>query len=219
MRFVLAIGLLGALAVAACSSSDDVGSGDQAGTGGASTGGASGEGGATAGGGGVQQQGGAAGEAGAAGTAGSSQGGAAGSSGGVYSGTWGLQLVMTSVVDAPVVGQTKSISTTLARVEQTQTGGKIQIKFKVCDFDIASTNADMKIIVPDAFVTALPEETLNGTISGDKLDVPKFWQVRSVQLSDPINEALPTDKNDPRVLDWDKDGKPGLTLTVESSMV
>jgi len=126
---------------------------------------------------------------------------------------------MTSEIDAPVVGKTKSVSTTIARVEQTHTGDKIAIKFKVCDFDIASSNADMKIIVPDAFVAALPEETLNGTITGDKLDVPKFWQVRSVQLTNPETDPLPTDKDDPKVLDWDKDGHPGLTLTVQSSMV
>jgi hypothetical protein len=36
-----------------------------------------------------------------------------------------------------------------------------------------------------------------------------------IRLDDPFNEALPTDPNDPRIVDDDGDGKPGLTVTIE----
>jgi hypothetical protein len=36
-----------------------------------------------------------------------------------------------------------------------------------------------------------------------------------IRLDDPFNESLPTDPNDPRVVDDDGDGKPGLTVTIE----
>ena len=36
-----------------------------------------------------------------------------------------------------------------------------------------------------------------------------------IRLEDPVNEPLPTDPNDPRIVDDDGDGKPGLTVTIE----
>jgi hypothetical protein len=36
-----------------------------------------------------------------------------------------------------------------------------------------------------------------------------------IRLDDPFNETLPTDPNDPRIVDDDGDGKPGLTVTIE----
>jgi len=38
-----------------------------------------------------------------------------------------------------------------------------------------------------------------------------------IRLEDPFNEPLPTDPNDPRIVDDDGDGKPGLTVTIEVS--
>jgi hypothetical protein len=36
-----------------------------------------------------------------------------------------------------------------------------------------------------------------------------------IRLDDPFNDPLPTDPNDPRIVDDDGDGKPGLTVTIE----
>lgn len=38
-----------------------------------------------------------------------------------------------------------------------------------------------------------------------------------IRLEDPANEALPTDPNDPRIVDDDGDGKPGITVIVRFS--
>ena len=38
-----------------------------------------------------------------------------------------------------------------------------------------------------------------------------------IELDDPFKEALPTDPNDPRIVDDDGDGNPGLTVTIEVS--
>ena len=38
-----------------------------------------------------------------------------------------------------------------------------------------------------------------------------------IELEDPFNEPLPTDPNDPRIVDDDGDGNPGLTVTIEVS--
>ena len=36
-----------------------------------------------------------------------------------------------------------------------------------------------------------------------------------IRLDDPANESLPTDPNDPRIVDADGDGEPGITVTIE----
>ena len=36
-----------------------------------------------------------------------------------------------------------------------------------------------------------------------------------IRLGDPANESLPTDPNDPRIVDDDGDGNPGITVTIE----
>ena len=139
-----------------------------------------------------------------------------------FDGTWALLLVMTSSMDAPVIGQSESENRMIARVEQTRAGDALTVKFHTCDFDIKSSDPNVQIIVPDAFVAALPDDTITGTLKDDgsqfQLVVPKFRQVRSVELANPETDPLPTDPKDPRVLDWDKDGKPGMTISVTGSV-
>ena len=221
-RTVLWIGLLAGLAFAACSSSKAEslseplpgagGSQPQGGSAGSSEGGASGQGGGVAAG--------AGGDSGQGGGLPDASSDAADA--GPFTGTWALLLVMTSEMDTALTGHSESENRMIARVQQTHEGEALSIQFHTCDFDIKSSNADVTVIVPDAFVAALPDETLTGTLKagamGYELMVPKFWQVRSVQLANPQTDALPTDPKDPRVLDWDKDGHPGMTVTLAGSL-
>ena len=74
----------------------------------------------------------------------------------------------------------------------------------------------MHVIIPDAFVAALPPFTRTGTYveaGGEHTyALPRFYLVQGANLTDEANEALPTAPDDPRVYDQDGDGKPGMTL-------
>jgi hypothetical protein len=47
-----------------------------------------------------------------------------------------------------------------------------------------------------------------------RLFQPRYTIVRGVRLQDPEKDPLPTDPNDPRIFDQDKDDKPGMTIHV-----
>jgi hypothetical protein len=55
-------------------------------------------------------------------------------------------------------------------------------------------------------------DTLDGVLRVRRPATPTPVGIR---LDDPFNEPLPTDPNDPRIVDDDGDGKPGLTVTIE----
>jgi hypothetical protein len=205
MRELVTVGLLWAVAAAAsCSSTSDGGVAGGSASGGASSTGGSGPGGSGAGGSGP----------GGSGAGGSGGGGAASGS---YDGTWALKLVLTTLTDTGL-STIKAPNTTIARTEQIQNGSSLTITLTTCDMDFGDGSGGFTIIVPPGFVAAMPVETINAEVTGSSLHVPKFWQVRSVSLANPETDPLPTDPADPRVLDWDQDGHPGLTLTVQSAI-
>jgi len=197
MRKLVTVGLLSATtAVAACSSTSGDGAAGGPATGGATSSGGSSGGGSSSGGSGV--------------------GGASGGAGG-YEGTWALKLVLTTLTDTGL-STIEAPNTTIARAVQAQAGPSLTITTTTCDMDLGDGSGGFVIIVPPAFIAAMPEESISAEVTGTSLHVPKFWEVRSVELANPETDPLPTDPTDPRVLDWDQDGHPGLTLTVQSSI-
>lgn len=142
---------------------------------------------------------------------------AAGGAGGSFSGTWALELVMTTLTDTGI-STVEAPNTTIARVAQIQEGSSLTITATTCDLAFGDGSGGISIIVPDAFVAAMPVEVIDAEVTSSSLHVPTFWEVRSVELATPESDPLPTDPDDPRVLDWDEDGHPGLTLTVASSI-
>jgi len=131
------------------------------------------------------------------------------------SGVWAQKIVAFADSKA-AIGEATTLTTTTLLVSHEQVGDKITVKSEVCSIDI--DNKLLSIIIPEKFVRALPiidktvklTEEEDGTISYYQ---PKLWEIRSVRLGNPENE-LPTDKDDERVEDWDKDAIQGLTAKI-----
>ena len=138
---------------------------------------------------------------GGASTSGGSGGsGGFGGSGGDYAGTWALKLVTTTVTDVGL-GPMEAPNTTIIRAVQSQAGSAVTIVATTCDFQIGEGTEAISVIVPDAFIAALPEETITAEVTANSLHVPRFWELRSVDLVNPETDALPTEPTDPRVRD------------------
>jgi hypothetical protein len=76
---------------------------------------------------------------------------------------------------------------------------------------------------PSAFVNGIDVRRRSATLSSDqpgaKFMAGPYAQQFGVKLSDPFKEALPTADTDPRLIDDDGDGNPGMTVTISHPLV
>jgi hypothetical protein len=134
------------------------------------------------------------------------------------SGAWAHLQVMSSITNAPVLGTINLKTITTLRVEVTQKGTDLSIVFEPCAVESESSSPFFKVIFPEAFVKYMGIDTkparLEAVGNEWRLFQPRYTIVRGVRLQDPERDPLPTDPNDPRIFDQDKDGKPGMTIRV-----
>lgn len=132
------------------------------------------------------------------------------------SGTWAEVQVTTVTVDLPVLGEQRSrtIATVLLRV--TQVGTQLHLTEEVCGLETKSTTEAIRTVYPPAFRRAL-----SGWVRRAELSALGSWRyreegaLRTVGAKLAEGEALPSRADDPRVLDADQDGHPGLTVEIE----
>ncbi len=74
------------------------------------------------------------------------------------------------------------------------------------------SDAATQAIKPPSAVLEVTE--VDGTLRIARAATPTPVGIR---LDDPANESLPTDPNDPRIVDDDGDGQPGITVTIRVS--
>lgn len=80
------------------------------------------------------------------------------------------------------------------------------------------TDQPIKTSISDAATQAIkPVPTpveVSGPVGARRVQRPGTPTPVGIRLADPANESLPTDPKDPRVVDDDGDGKPGITVVV-----
>ena len=80
------------------------------------------------------------------------------------------------------------------------------------------TDQAIQTSVSDAATQAIRPVSTPVEVTGE----PGAWEVHrpatptpvGIRLDDPVNESLPTDPDDPRIVDDDGDGKPGITVEI-----
>lgn len=100
----------------------------------------------------------------------------------------------------------------------TEVGGRIVDQASFC-FSEQRTDQPIRTSLSDAATQAIEPpatpievDTVDGVLRIQRSATPTPVGIR---LDDPFDEPLPTDPNDPRIVDDDGDGKPGLTVTIE----
>lgn len=131
-------------------------------------------------------------------------------------GTWAELQVLSEFATLPLVGEVQRTSAIVLRVtiEPSPTGFALRQTY--CATEIDNGSAIASTAIPDAFLVSLGEvasgATLDASVSPARFEQPWTTEVRGAALEDPEHEPLPTQPDDPRVIDQDGDGKPGLTV-------
>ena len=133
-------------------------------------------------------------------------------------GTWAVKRTTRVVDSAPFIGTFHIDMVTIALFEGTSKGTQFTTRETVCKVSMTSSTSSVR---------AAPAPSLAKAVSGSKrsfrvgkgakgvaFTYPKQASVWGARVKDPAKEKLPTDPKDPRVVDVDKDGKPGMTVSI-----
>jgi hypothetical protein len=135
------------------------------------------------------------------------------------SGTWVLQTVGAQVVKASGFVQPfhiKSIVTSLVQV--TQTGKAVTFTGQTCNrFQQDDPANPAQVLVLDSWRLTPSPLQRTGTYAPDAtgqwtLSMPSLVETFGARLTDPACDLLPLDATDPRLVDDDNDGAPGISV-------
>jgi hypothetical protein len=176
----------------------------------------------------------------ATGTGGTSGGGSAGAAGDAtvpsvcdvdtpyeledISGRWAYLEVQSLLVTSSFTGDFSNRVVSLQLFEVSQNGTELSIEASWCDRFVVDPEAPVRAVLPAEFVAALTDATLEGSYSQDAegawhFEVPTWYQSEGAELEDITDpELLPTEPDDPAVVDQDQDGQPGMTVELQGVM-
>lgn len=133
-------------------------------------------------------------------------------------GVWVQKQVQTSVAKIPVIGDIESKTVSYLRMNVSQQGDSVTIEAEPCWVKIDSEIEQVKTVIPAEMLDAIGRYQLRGKIraNGDEWEFyqPPTVSVLGAKLGKAWTDRLPVDPKDPKVIDADKDGKPGVTVRV-----
>lgn len=134
-------------------------------------------------------------------------------------GLWRATLTTTTTMTLPVLMD--EITTTLhteLSLDVRQVDDRLWVSARTCLVESLSEPDIGQRVIPTAFIEALGPVERQGRVwrEGSQLsfELERSYELRGVMLDDPIADALPASADDPRVVDLDRDGHPGLTVTL-----
>lgn len=133
-------------------------------------------------------------------------------------GTYAQRLVFSNISELPIVGKSRTIANSDRIVQLVKDGSTYKLLERTCRLRVVS-DGPLKVSFPDQNIQAMAPTvstvTLNESEEGLVITRPAQAEIIGARLNDQ-NEALPLKDSDPRIVDADQDGKPGLTATAEA---
>jgi hypothetical protein len=123
------------------------------------------------------------------------------------SGTYRLEMIMSTVSHLPFLGSSKSASKSVSVVEVRREGSDLIQSHQVCDFRVLEDSAMIKMVFSDNTYPIQMEKDAQGWRYRADLGMERIGY-----RADSLDGKLPTKIDDPAVYDWDGDGHPGATL-------
>lgn len=133
-------------------------------------------------------------------------------------GTYAQRLIFSNISELPIVGKSRTVASSDRIVQLVKDGDAYKLLERTCRLRVES-DGPLKVSFSDQSIQALAPTvstvTVNEGAEGLVITRPAQAEIIGAQLND-LNEALPLKESDPRVVDADQDGKPGLTATAEA---
>jgi len=134
------------------------------------------------------------------------------------SGTWAVRVTGAIVVNAPIIGVVHQQMVLTLLVDIDQQGTNVVADGRYCNRKQESAPGSLtQVIIPDAWAHTETPMNRPGTfaVSGDGVPVlviPTMSETMGAVLASPLTDTLPATVDDPRVIDEDSDGNPGITV-------
>ena len=136
-----------------------------------------------------------------------------------YAGTWAQLRVLTASITLPVLGDVKVTTTAVLRMTMTGSGRNLAISAQACSLEQKMDTSVLRSIFPEALARYAGRFESTASLRVEDGEVrffqPRRWLIFGARLDDPEHEDLPTEPDDERVVDSDRDGKPGVTVRFE----
>jgi hypothetical protein len=130
-------------------------------------------------------------------------------------GLWASRQRITGLVGLPPTGTLSEVTTTLLVLHDVvEEGGATRVTHRICRLSQPRMSGVETLFRPQ-FVAGVPRNTVTATIDGDRVTFPRDRVILGAALEDPDNDPLPTEPSDPRVVDGDGDGQPGMTVVLQ----
>lgn len=134
-------------------------------------------------------------------------------------GRWAMVQVYPQTALLPIAGEVSRSSMVTQIVEVTQSGSILAMVDTYCFTIVDDGTLLVETAIPDAFMQSLVPAARSAVVTEDagvlRFEADEYVEVRGAVLDDPVHDALPVTADDPRVVDQDRDGHPGMTVRVK----
>lgn len=146
-----------------------------------------------------------------------------------YQGIWGFMMnTAARTLHVPLVNSQDTVSNNYMLVKIVQRGEQLVFYEKWCAIELKNFNDENPdwqdlawMITPERYSDNIPINvqrvfSVPEMLPGAKLETDRLLEVRGAVLDNPETDDLPThySKEDPRIIDQDRDGKPGMTIII-----
>jgi len=134
-------------------------------------------------------------------------------------GKWAMVQFLVAAADLPIVGTLYIDTIVGVLTEVTQTGSALIMQDAYCFTDTYPSTPLFRTDIPDIVMQSIhPDPRTVALINGGATwEIRQDWhtEVRGAVFEFPETDELPTEANDPRLVDVDGDGNPGMTILAE----
>lgn len=131
-------------------------------------------------------------------------------------GNWAMVQTVMAVADLPIVGNLLIYSVIGGFTHITQSGSQLILQDSYCFTNISTSTFLFRTSISDVTMRSIRPQPRTAELILIDCDFhfTQDWhtEIRGAVLENPVTEQLPVDSDDPRLVDMERDGHPGMTI-------